>query len=343
MKSLEFGSQETQLAQGDWHLGMVTTEATPDEVRAGAGPVHEEFVANNPQSGVDMRLGEGAGAFALTGGQGFALRSDFDPATGGVDPVLGFASGGMYASGGLTLAKNLHVGIGFSEKSDGHQYMDPLFGPMHTSALPADRASASVAGVDYRLDEHLSVNASYTDLDEANGLLGSQGSGALAMRGGAKTAGTTLGLTGALGGGWTLAGSATMAHTTMADPANAMLTLDRDGLDSTSFELAGAKTGVFGEADTLRVSLAQPLHVEGGALRYTSLEVTDRQTGALGPVTQSWDISGAREYRMETLYSVPVLEGRGEVAGFTLLDLNPPTEAPDAVSVSVGGQLRVDL
>src|SRR6201999_53190 len=93
VKSLEFGSQTTQLAQGDWQLGMVTTQSTPDEERAGEGPIHAEFVASNREAGLELKVGEGAGAFALAGDRGFALRTDFDPTTGGVNPVLGLASG----------------------------------------------------------------------------------------------------------------------------------------------------------------------------------------------------------------------------------------------------------
>ncbi len=62
------------------------------------------------------------------------------------------------------------------------------------------------------------------------------------------------------------------------------------------------KSGLFSDLDRLRVSLAQPLHVESGALQYTALEVTDRDIEVRnGTVTQTWNISGKREYRMEAL------------------------------------------
>jgi hypothetical protein len=44
-----------------------------------------------------FKLGEGDGSHALMPENGFFMRSDFDPALGGVNPVLGFASGGAYA------------------------------------------------------------------------------------------------------------------------------------------------------------------------------------------------------------------------------------------------------
>jgi subtilase family protein len=342
VKSLDYTSQTTPLAAGDWQLAMTTTEATPDEQRAGEGPIHAEFAVSNRETGMELKLGEGAGAFALTGSDGFALRSDFDPQTGGVNPVLGFASGGFYASGGYMLAPGLKLNVGVSEKTDDHRYMDPTFGPLQTSDLPTDHAQAAVMGLDYKLSERVSLNASYTRLNEADGLLGAQGSGPLSLGSGTNTQGTTVGATARLGNGWTMSGSATVASTDVGN-ADGMLSFDRRVLQSTAFELMAGKTGVFEDADTVRLSLAQPLHIEAGALSYSSIQVVDRDTGALGPLNETWNIAGAREYRMEALYSVPVLDGKGEVAGFGLVDVNPPTEAERTVSLSFGGEFKVNF
>ncbi|HWD28248.1 MAG TPA: S8 family serine peptidase [Rhizomicrobium sp.] len=344
-KSLDYTSTTVPLAAGDWQLAMTTTESTPDEERAGEGPIHAEFAMTNRETGTELKLGEGAGAYALTGTltgvDGFDLRSDFDPQTGGVNPVLGFASGGFYANGAYALAPGLKLNVGVSEKTDDHLYLDPTFGPLQTSSLPTDRAQAAVMGVNYKLSERFSVNASYTRLNEDDGLLGAQGTGPLALSNGTQTQGTTVGATAKFDGGWTLTGSATMATTYVGSQASAELSFDRDVLQSTAYELVAGKTGVFEDADTVRVSLAQPLHVEAGALHYNSIQVVDRDTGALGPLGETWDVSGAREYRMEALYSVPVLEGRGEVAGFSLIDVNPPTEVANTMSLSIGGEFKV--
>ena len=48
--------------------------------------------------------------------------------------VLGYPN--SYASGGYEIAKGLRLGLGFSEKSQGHDYLDPTFGATPTSALP---------------------------------------------------------------------------------------------------------------------------------------------------------------------------------------------------------------
>ncbi len=342
VKSLDFTSQSMPIADGEWSLAMTATEATPDEQRAGDGPFHSEFIASNRDAGLEMRLGEGNGAHALMGDGGFALRSDFDPATGGVNPILGFASGGAYASGAITLAKGLKVNLGFTQKTDDHTYIDPVFGPLKDEPLDTTRATASVMGVDYAVTDKVSLSASYTRLNEADSLLGAQGSGVFALPTGARTEGTTLGVTAGVGDGWRVSGSATVAHTATQQGLVSALTLSQSGLQSTAFEFVAAKTGLFGDLDQVRLSIAQPLHVESGTLQYASLQVVDRDSGAMGPVTQSWNISGAREYRMEALYEIPLLEGRATVNGFGMLDFNPPTTT-GAMAISVGAQFKIDL
>ena len=140
-----------------------------------------------------------------------------------------------------------------------------------------------------------------------------------------------------------MSGSATLARTTTPQTALSGLTLAQNGVASTAFELAVAKTGLLADADALRISLAQPLHVEDGALDYTSIEVTDRETGAVGPFTQTWNISGNREVRLEAMYSIPVLDGRADVDAFGLADLNPPSAPDTRFSMSAGAQFRIGL
>ena len=342
VKTLNFNSQSMFADTGEWRVGLTTTESSPDETQHGAGPLHTEFVATNTNVGLTVRMGEGNGAHALAGDNGFVLRSDFDPSTGGVNPVLGFASGGGYAQTAVALAQGLTVSVGYSQKSDDHTIIDPTFGPLQQSPLSTNRASASVASIDYTVVKGIKLNLAYTYLDERDGLLGSQGSGIFNMAGGARTEGTTLGATAMLGDGWHLSGSATLARTT-GESSGSALTIGRGGLQSTAYELVAGKTGILGEDDQFRVSIAQPLHVESGALQYHSLEVVDRSTGALGVVTQNWSISGKREYRMEATYGVPVLEGRAEINGFGLLDLNPPTRPDSPVAVTLGAQFKLGL
>jgi hypothetical protein len=187
----------------------------------------------------------------------------------------------------------------------------------------------------------LTVNASYTRLNEATGLLGGQGRGALSLSGGADTQAFTWGATLELPHGFSLAGSATVARTGATGFDHSALVIDGDGITSTAFEFAAAKTGVLGETDRLRISFAQPLHVENGALRYTSLEVVDRETGELGGVSQRWNLAGGtREYRTVAAYMTPIMDGRGEIGGFAMVNLNPTGVGIRSYDFAVGAQLR---
>ena len=58
-------------------------------------------VLTNNDNGLTLRVGEGQGALAFSGGSQFSLMSDYDIATGGANPFLGLASGGFYAGGDM--------------------------------------------------------------------------------------------------------------------------------------------------------------------------------------------------------------------------------------------------
>ncbi|MBV9418403.1 MAG: hypothetical protein JO348_01395, partial [Alphaproteobacteria bacterium] len=214
------------------------------------------------------------------------------------------------------------------------------FGPVKGTPLTTAKATASVIALEYKLTGNVSLNVSYTGLAEANGLLGAQGSGALSLPG-STTDAATVGATAHLADGWQVSGSATMGRTHAAYNPLQSINLTHD-LDSTAFEVVAGKQGLFGESDMLRVSLTAPLHVEGGALEYRSMEVVDRSTGEIGEVTHSWNVSGKREYRMEALYRTPIMDGKGEVAAFSLIDVNPPT-VNNNVSLTIGTRLKFGL
>jgi len=339
----DVNTRSAQLSEGDWELSMVATTTSPTGVRRGEGPFHSEFVAANRASGTVLRMGEGSGARALAGQSAFSLNSDFDPSTGGVNPVLGFASGGAYVGGAVTIGERMHLSVGFSQQSDNHTLIDPANGVLRNLPLSPYEAVASVIGIDYGIADGITLNASYTRLNEASGLLGGQGSGVLGLSGGSRTDALTWGATAALPDGIELMASATFAHTNATHFEHSALGISDGGLTSTAYEIAALKRGIFGRFDQLRFSFAQPLHVESGALEYQSLQVVDRNTGELGGVTQKWDLAGGREYRAEAIYTAPVLDGRAEVSGFALLDLNPPALSAKSQILTVGAQIRFGL
>jgi hypothetical protein len=141
--------------------------------------------------------------------------------------------------------------------------------------------------------------------------------------------------------GIALMGSATFARTAARAFDQSPLAISDGGLMSTAWQVAAIKNGVFADLDRLRFSVAQPLQVESGALEYRSLQVVDRETGELGLLSQRWNVASSnREYRAEAIYTAPVFDGRAEVSGFALLELNPRTAIGEDHAFTVGAQIR---
>ncbi len=337
-----FNAVTSKAVKGDWNLSLTTTETTPDEKRINSAPLHYEFAATNAKTGLGFRFGEGTGAHALMGMEGFSQRADFDPATGGVNPVLGFASGGAYGQADMTFGK-FRFSFGFTQKSDNHEALDPTYGPVALSPFATNKAQASVMGVDYQVMDGLTVKASYTNLRENNGMFGAQGSGLFDMERGSSTAATTLSASYVLPQGWSLLGSATMARSAAPSFSSAALSFNGSNLTSTAYEFVADKQGLFEKKDHIRLSVAQPLHLEGASLTYNSVQVVNRQTGELGTFSQSWDASGKRELRMEALYGTPIMDGTGELDAYSLVDLNPHTSRTGATELAIGSRIRFDF
>ncbi|HEY1708660.1 MAG TPA: S8 family peptidase [Rhizomicrobium sp.] len=341
-QSFDSGERTIALDGDAWTFHLETEPLASDQTHSNGLNFNSEVVAFNPSTGIGLNFGQGSGARSLSIGSAFGDMADFDPATGGVNPVLGLASGGAFAAGSLTLGDVGRVHVGFTQKNDDHIVIDPTFGLLQTEALSPNKAQASTVGFDTQPLFGVSFNASYTALDEADGLLGAQGSGLFSFSG-ARTDGVTLGTTVALPEGFALAGSATSARTSGVMFGTTALSLANDTLQSTAYEFAASKTAIFGETDKLRLSFAQPLHVNNGALQYQSLQVVDRTTGQLGALSQTWSLSGAAEHRVETMYQLPLLGGRAEIDGYGLVDLDPPVLGRHAMSLSFGAQARIDL
>ena len=337
-----FNARANRFTNGEWSLSLTATQSSPEEMRHDTAPIHYEFAAVDRRTGFGLRFGEGSGAYSFTGVSGFSLRSDFDPATGGVNPVLGFASGGAYGQAEMTLGK-ARFSFGYTQKTDDHMYLDPTYGPVLEEKLAPNRAFASLFSVDYELVKSVKLNASFTNLRESDGLLGAQGAGLFNMVQGSNTAATTVGASFDLTGGWKLLASATTATSASPQFSNGALSFTTPHLNSTAYELVAMTSELFADRDSFRISLAQPLHIESGALQYRSMQVVDRETGELSNFTQTWNVSGKREYRMEALYGLPVLEGAAQLEGYALVDVNPHMSVTGAPELALGWSLRFAL
>ncbi|HKD22283.1 MAG TPA: S8 family peptidase, partial [Rhizomicrobium sp.] len=205
-----FEPATTTFAGGDWSMSLASLESSPQEQRGGAGPFHSEFSAENATLGLGFRFGEGTGSYALNDASGFGERADFDVATGGVNPVLGLASGGAFMRADLELAQGLRLSSGYTEKTDSHRMVDPTYGAVSQPGLPETHAEASTVSLTYAVFENVMLNASETQLKEADGLFGSAGGGVFNMNGGTETTATTAGAAATLPDNWKIALSATL-------------------------------------------------------------------------------------------------------------------------------------
>lgn len=305
-------------------------------------PFQAGVQVTDTSTGREYRLGIGEGALALNAQSAFGLFSDHRPETGGVNPVLGFASGGAYAMSGFALDPDTHISVGLTSTRDERVFVMPGTGeeqPLIAGLAPYE-AVAMHAGISHAFNEGLTVHASYTQLYEMTGLLGAQGSGTLGLEGGAQTSAVTLGADANLAFGLSLSASATMARTHGTAFDGSALSL-ADAANSTAFQLTARRDGVFTPTDGVRVSLIQPLHVESGAIEYTSGRVIDRETGAIGIATDRWELGGERPLQFEVLYATSFMDGRADVSLFSRAEVSGNDTSEGEAGMATGASFRL--
>lgn len=335
----------TMSIRGNLQIRAVASRRDPrDQRTSGELGFQAGIRIEDAATGREFRFGAGEGALALNGQDGFGLFSDHRPETGGVNPVLGFASGGAYAMSGFQLSEQTRLSFGLTATHEQRVVVMPFTGEERPllDGLDAYDAAAMVTRLEHELTDSVSIEASYTYLREDAGLLGAQGSGALAFDGGSQTDSLTFGAQAALPFALTLSTSATMARTRSAGFDGGILALP-DGIVSTAFQVTARRDGVLGDDDALRVSLIQPLHIESGALEYTSARVIDRESGAMEVQTDSWSLGGERPLFAEVLYAAPFWSGAGEISLFTRAELSGETTGQDIGGVASGIRLGFDF
>ena len=330
---------------GDWVMSMQARPAIPgQDIQDGQLPFQTDIVMSRPETGTEFRMGFGDGASRISNSKVFSFYSDFDARTGGVNPILGLASGGTYAAASFPISEKLSLSASVTETSDDHTYIDPITGLRadDTVAIADYSAQAANVSLGYQLNDKVRVNLDYTQLNERNSLLGDQGAGLFALEGGAVTDALTFGAETDMPFGLTLAASATYG-TTRGTEFDAGFLAIKDGLETSSFAIGLHKQGIFSRDDQMRFSVSQPMQVERGELQFTSLEVIDRETGELGEVTQTWALdTGDRELNFEAIYATPILDGSGEVTAFTRSGTAiSGSQFTDETEVSVGGRLTI--
>ena len=316
-----------------------------------SGSPHSAISLADRDRGLRLTAGFGQGALAINwtsaatnGATGFGLTSDHSSSTGGVNPVLGFASGGAFGAIGYQIAPDLQLTAGFSANRLVHSQLPGLDHADQIALMGFEpyRANAFNMAIAHQVSPAVSATFSYTRLDEKAAVLGVQSVEPGDLGDGSVTDAATLSATAELGQGLQLSLSATGARTRANGESQAFST-GQGGVLTTAFAVAAAKTGVVGKRDQLRLSIAQPLHIEQGKMEFTSVAVIDRTTGEIGPVTQRFDIAGqSRRYIGEMLYATPVLGSHGELSLFGRAEMNAGSGGADENYIA-GGRVRLEF
>lgn len=310
-----------------------------------------ERAARNFRAENSLTIGDVHDRFSVTVGQGantlntlqsgFGLESDYAPLDGGVNPIAGFASGGAHMRASVAVLPGLRFTIGNSLSrtdlpgSAGRNLPDG-------SATPDARYGAAARNlqVDFAPRKWLTLNATYTSLLETGGLLGVRSNTLDGLVGGTRTEAFTLGGSIAPAKGLLISASATRSTSRSRDGGAALRT-GAGGLGASAFALAIARSDVLRGSDQLRLSVSQPLAVTHGSVELTTLGVVDRETGALGTVTQSLGVKERARLVGELNYGVPMQHGLGELSLFGRGDLREG--ARNAQGFATGVRLRLGL
>ncbi len=293
------------------------------------------------ENGLSLFAGRGYGALALAGQPGFEASS-YAADMGGANPILGFASGGGYVAAEVPLGAGFSLSAGVTQRQSQAFEADFISGeerPTFEGFAPY-RSAAAHALLRKTMGEGFSVSAAYTYLREDNGLLGLQSINPDDLAAGTQTDAATFGADWAPNERFSLALSATFGHVRAG--ADQSLAVSDEGVDVSAFEAALDFNGVFGANDHARLRIGQPLHVEGGSLDVTTIDVVDRDTGAFGAVTQRVQLGGAeRPYFVEGAYAAPIFGGQGEIAAVARIDASGAAGEP--AQQMVGGRFSLNF
>lgn len=296
------------------------------------------------ETGNHIAFGVGEGALAINGDTGFGLFSDHRPDTGGVNPILGLASGGAFGVMGLSVGENRTLSLAVTNAQEELVFDNPITGEQSAlvQGLQGYMATALTAKLTQGFGETTNISFGYTLLNEAHGFLGAQGAGLFDMDQGSLTDAVTIGAQHAVSDRVALNASATMARTHDGALAGQTLRVSDETL-STAYQLSAHIHQIVGKNDGVRFSLIQPLHIETGSLEYSTLRVVDRQTGELAMSQQTWELGGDRSLQLEMLYATTLFEGQVELSAFNRFELNEARMGVGEETLASGVRLQVDF
>ena len=295
-------SHGVERAAGTWTVKYSAVAPRLDD-DGSVRSVHNAVTLTEPSGRVAFTAGHGYGSLSMTGGR-FGVVSDHDRETGGVNPVLGLASGEAFGALSLQATPTTTMRLGFSANrlTPQERYGNDLASRAMTADLADQLGSALAIDIEQRLSDAASVNVQYTRLSEANALLGVQAGQAMLGEGSATSA-MTLSGTVRVSPTLRMDVSATAARTRLAD---GQLLHNAGDITSSAAQIALTGSQVFTANDSLRVSFGQPLTVESGTLALVSDTIVDRSTGERGQQTHNIDIATKRRLTGEVVYAAPL-------------------------------------
>jgi len=268
-----------------------------------------------------LDFGFGDGAIPVGGMEGFALAGDVDATRGGLDPLLGLASGGGFANLKFQLNDKVDLSAGMTHRDMLRDVNGSPALAVLGNGAERYRAAAGHFGMNFRVADGVKLMGAYTHLQETGAMLGAQSLDPTDFGGGSTTHGLTVGVSTDLGHDARLALSGTVGKTAAGSGQN--ISVDKAGVTTSAYEAVFTKSNLIARGDVLRMSLSQPMHVESGKLNVAIAEVTDRRTGEIGVVNRTLDLHQARPFAAEVLYGRPVLKGAGDVSLYGRADANP--------------------
>ncbi len=307
--------------------------------------MHSTVEMAAPDNSFAVTFGYGDAAAILGGQANLARNDDYNPASGGANPLLGFASGGSHVAMRAQVVEGLDVSFGFTER-DGlleDDLANSGFAPGDEFLIRqrgAYQANAMTMRVSYTVNDVMKLSATVTSLNEEDAFHGVRSLETSDFGSGTRSNGLTIAADFDLGSGVSVFGSATAARSRSADDAALRLANAR----STSFQAGVAKRGVFTGSDDLRITFAQPMALVRGSINFEQVAVVDRNTGEIGVVTESFDIvpEGPRRLVAEGLYRTSMLGGSSEFSLFARAELRPAANLDDATpNLMTGARFRI--
>jgi hypothetical protein len=325
---------------GGMQLRMTMTASTPTYgFRTDNAPYKTDVALIGTQSA--LRFGNGDGAVALNTNNGFSERSDHDTQRGGANPLLGLASGGLFADYRASVAPGLALNIGVTQRRDTRDTQ--AFGiasPGAALGAAVYEASAMQVGADMAVGRGLMLHSAITRLHENSGLLGLQSTDVSELGKGSDTTGVTLGFDLTLPADMMLSATGTLARTnTLSGQA---LQAGSGGLQSSAGEVALTKARLFAATDRVRFTVSKAMNVDGGRLHYATYGVVDRDTGELGVIQENVNAASGRvPVSAELMYGRLFPKSRTEMSFFLRAE-HDGYDAPANTSMAytAGGKVK---